>query len=540
MAGIFLRSRVGSGAVSLPPTRGRVIGLALVPILFLVVFVPKFFWEAFNGDGAHAYEASRLLLTQATPFWPWDTRVGGTYPGINTFLFTYPTAWFIRLFGPYEIAARLPLVLYLAALYAAIIAVASAGRPSIGAAGRALVWASVVSFALVMSFSATYDPYCADIALPATQDTLLMVCFLGAVMAFGRRQLGWLLLFLLLSLFCSPNGVPMALALLVGVVLTHRQERWRAGVSILVPLAAAAVSVAIAPWLIELCGQNPPGAEHTSGNLFKRFRFLVPFDVSRLALLAVPGGIYVVFGALAWRRLDDLTRALWLTSAMMFGLYYPMAFVSLHYFVPAMVLPIVAYWRHQRVEDLARPRLALAGCWVAVAAAIWLAMPTSSAIHVASREVGELIEVLDAPDYAEMEPGYLEVPLLLNDLVDLEGVPILPMDVHPEVPGERYGGSAFAWNYYANRATGARVYWLVGPGESAPSGTQLAGSAGETTFHVSDPAALARHRAMRPLDSNGRALFQFSRHVLFKRWEAFDQHYTIDLREWQRWLFGDG
>lgn len=534
LAGFALARRISAGAALVSPSAGSVLGLLVVPLLFLVALVPKFFWEAFNGDGAHAYEASRLLLVQATPFWPVDSASGGMYPGANTFLFTYPTAWFIRLFGSYEIAARLPLLAYLTVLYAAITAVATSGRPALGSAGRGLIWASVVSYALVMSFSGTYDPYCSDIALPATQDTLLMACFLGAVLAFVRRELIWSWLFLLLTLTGSPNGLPLAGAWLVAVLLTHRPAPWRRAGFWAAALGAAMLCVVVMPTLLGVLGQNPAGGEHTAGHLLKRFRFVMPFDFSRFAFLVVPGGIYTVLGVFAWRRMDAVTRALWLVTGFLFAMYYLMAFVSLHYFVPAMVLPIAAFWRHHRPGFWVRRGLGLAACSLAVAAALWLSLPRGTAIHVAAREVGELLEVRDQPDYASMENGYLHAPLLLTDL-------LFPMDLDLDVPERRYGGSPFAWNYYSNRAGAARTpnYLLTGADSPPPPNTVLIGSSEGVALYVRDAALLEQHRHMRPADSNGRALYAFSRDILFKRGQAADQYYLIDLREWRRWLFGE-
>ena len=49
-------------------SRGILASLVAVPLVFLVVLTPKFFWESFNGDGAHAFLAARLLLLHPLPF----------------------------------------------------------------------------------------------------------------------------------------------------------------------------------------------------------------------------------------------------------------------------------------------------------------------------------------------------------------------------------------------------------------------------------------------------------------------------------------
>ena len=59
-----------------PPIElGDLAVLLVVPMVFAAVLAPKFLWESFNGDGAHAFESARLLLNQPTPFWPPDAGI---------------------------------------------------------------------------------------------------------------------------------------------------------------------------------------------------------------------------------------------------------------------------------------------------------------------------------------------------------------------------------------------------------------------------------------------------------------------------------
>ena len=56
------------------------IATALVAVV-LIALLPKFFFEAFNGDGAHTFEATRLLMHRAVAFF--DATAGGIsgFPG---------------------------------------------------------------------------------------------------------------------------------------------------------------------------------------------------------------------------------------------------------------------------------------------------------------------------------------------------------------------------------------------------------------------------------------------------------------------------
>ena len=221
-----------------PHAAATALSMVAVPVLVLVTLLPKFFWENFNGDGAHAFETARLLLFQPLPFWDSQAGAIASFPGVTSMLFAFPASWFVRLFGEVEVSARLPYLLYLPALFGAVIELAAAGRPrSLGLAERALTWLALVVFTVVLAFSATYSPYSADIALPATQDTLFIVCALGFILSFVRRDVGWLLLFLSLGYLSLPTGA-LVLALWLGaVLLVWRPRPWR-----LVGITAAALA----------------------------------------------------------------------------------------------------------------------------------------------------------------------------------------------------------------------------------------------------------------------------------------------------------
>ena len=210
LAGVEIRLRQGrfvASPLSDPTAKRTLLGLAAAAWLLLAALAPKIYWEAFNGDGAHSFEAMRLLFVRPLPFWESTAVATAQFPGLTTMLFTFPGSWFVRLFGEFEAAARLPFLLYLLVLYAAVVAVAEQGRERLRAVDRALFVLPMIAYGLVMAFSATYDPYSADIALPATTDTLVLITFLGAVLAFLRSE--WILLcgWTALAFLAQPNAM---------------------------------------------------------------------------------------------------------------------------------------------------------------------------------------------------------------------------------------------------------------------------------------------------------------------------------------------
>ena len=171
--------------------RGVLSSIVLVPWLFLAVLAPKFYWQTFTGDGIDGFEAARLLFVQPVPFW--DRAVGliWTFP-VTSVLFVYPISWFMRLFGEIEISARLPMVLYLIAIYAAVVGLAQYGRLRLKVVEHWLIWLALAIYLVVMTFSNTYNTYYADLANPASLDTLAVACFLGFVFAFVRNEPFWI------------------------------------------------------------------------------------------------------------------------------------------------------------------------------------------------------------------------------------------------------------------------------------------------------------------------------------------------------------
>ncbi len=288
----LLRGRVIDWPLDQPHAGFTTLSMVAVPVGMLIALSPKFYWENLNGDGAHAFESARLLLFQPLPFWSRSAGEIASFPGLTSLLFAYPASWFIRLFGEIEASARLPLLLYLAGLYAAILLLVEYGRiKPPGIAERLLIWLALAVYVVVISFSATYNPYFADIALPATQDTLFMVCFLGFIFYFLRNETPWMLLFIGLTFVSLPSGL-----LLIGLWLLATTAVWkprplRVTVQSAVALLGCLVLASVAPYILNLFGQPAPGREYGVIGLLRRFAFLQYSDWRRLLFMVVPGGI---------------------------------------------------------------------------------------------------------------------------------------------------------------------------------------------------------------------------------------------------------
>jgi hypothetical protein len=499
-----------------------ILALSLaVPFVLAAALAPKFLWESFNGDGAHAFEASRLLLRNAVSFWPAGAGDIAHFPGVTSALFTYPNAWYLRLFGEVEAAVRFPFLLHLTVLCAAILALAEQRAP-LSPRLVTVVWTTLLAFALAMMFSATYDPYSADVALPATQDALLMVCFLGWVYSLLRREWGWLTLFTALSYTASPSGLLLiGFGLLaVPLVLRPRSLGW------LVPAAFALLACMVAggllPGLLDALGAPRPGQEHGPLGILRYFAFLQFTDWRRLGLVLIPCGIIPAIGLFFWRRQDPGTRLVTLVALGYFLFFFFLAHISLHHFVPVMILPVVVAARLWS-SDTSSARTWRAAWQVGAAAAVLLSLPGSYALADGRRRVGEAITET-VGGYAESAPQVLRATTLLHAL--------FPYDWESSVPDSSYGGSPLAWNRYARRGpiTEATNYVLTRLESPAPEGMRLVASDSGAALYIRSDSVWRVHRAMRPPTPPGSRVYDIPRGILFHRpWPLAEGPHIIDV-----------
>ena len=530
LGGLFLFLRLARGAQLqwpdlLTDRAGYLLGMVVIPIIFLVIFTPKFFWESFNGDGAHAYEAARLLLHQSLPFWPQGAGVASNFPGLNSSLFTFPSSWFIRLFGPFEAAVRLPFILYIGLLHAAVVTASMARlKQQLGLTGHLLISLSVASVGLVLSYSATYDPYSADIALTATQDVLLLVFTLGVVTSFILERPWWMLANIILVLLASPGGPLLLGGWLAGVLIAYRKRPWRMIRLYVICLAGGISLTLMLPTVLAVLGLPVPGNEHNVGALLSKFDHLIIDDFRRFAYILIPCGIYPVIAMLGWRKADDAGRALIVVTLAVFTVYYMIAFVSLHYFIAAMVIPIVIFWRQNRYEFWVSPRTITGACLVAVSVSIMAALPVSTAIYTAPREIGESIDVSRLHGYETMSAGAFRSSELIGNLFG--------SDALPDVPDTSYGVSPLALFYYAHRATKAagQKNYLLQANNHPPEVMTLVAENDISSIFVKDQQLWESQRALRPPGSQGPAVYAVPRDLLFGRGNAYKDHRIIYLK----------
>lgn len=381
----------GSSATAAPTGR-RVGWLAAVPWLAVVCLIPVIFWLDLNDDGFEALEIGRTLGWFGVPRAPVDELLG---LGIGMMPMAYPIRWFQALYGPIEASARLPLILYLPALYSATVLLIEHGaRRVLGRWEELAVVAALGVMLFSLVFNASYDPYFADPASPTTFEILTVTLMLGAAWALVAGRVGWFFAFALIGFMGRPSVMPMVAFLGLGAAVFLE----RRAVTVLKWTILAVVSWFVLGALHGALLERLSGEVLYSGqSIVDRFRYLRFTGWERLRFVLIPCGLVPVLALARLHRLDPVARTLVFAAAAYFALVSVPAFVALHHYAPIMVLPVIVFWRLWVAE--AQPRLAVplvAGVGLVVSAA--LAAPRSFELNRTFRQVGERV-VVQPGDY---------------------------------------------------------------------------------------------------------------------------------------------
>ncbi len=346
---------------------------------------------------------------------------------------------------------------------------------------------------------------------------MFLVCFLGFVLSFVRGAKGWLLVFLSLAYLSLPTGALLAVLWLIAVLLVWRPRPWP-----LVGLTAAALLVWIAmgflaPPVLAAAHLPAPGDEYGLLGLLRYLAFLQGSDWRRLLFVALPCGVLPALALLAWRWQDRVARALTLVTVGYFLFFFIQAYTVLHHYVPAMVLPLVVFWRIDpgrlgRWRPAALPATALAGL-----VALALSLPAHPQPDTSARQVGATIaECIGGYDRAN--PAVYRASTLLATL--------FPYDWDPAVPDTSYGGSPLTWDRYAHHdpamcaANGRfpqQINYVIQPASApAPFGMRPVAADAAAVLYVRDVATWAAHQALRPPTPAGSPVYAIPRWTLFR------------------------
>lgn len=362
--------------------RRRALWFTGIPAVLVAALLPAFFWQDLSDDGLEALEIGRSLFWHIVPRFPGGSGFASLGEGMLAMAF--PIHWFEAVVGPWEVAARLPLTLYLPVLFLVLLELIEwkAARP-LRAAEEGAILVALGTYVAAMAYNSTYYPYAADLSSPGTSfETLTVLCMSATVLFLWNGRTGWMLGFAVLGYLARPTEVMMLVLLAVAAGFTAGEERQRWLLRLGLGLATC---LALRLTYEHIYLPHAMGVVLAGGHGLTRLQYLTFTDVRRLVYVAVPSGVLPVLSLGAWRRQDRWARQITLCSVAYFLFFYAQAFIALHHFVPAMILPLVVFWRiHTTSAARWPPVLATAAAAVCLVASL----PRSFAVDRLPRRIG--------------------------------------------------------------------------------------------------------------------------------------------------------
>jgi hypothetical protein len=377
-------------------------------------------------------------------------------------------------------------------------------------------------FVLTMGYSASYDPYSADLSAPAAFDTLVALCLTAAVLFLWSKRPAWFLLFALTGYFARPTGLLSLLFLgLAGVVVLPRAERARTLAMIGVGAGACLVAGYLYESYLHAAAGSGPIA-YAGGSLLDRVRFLQFGDIRRVLFVAVPTGLIPSLALFYVRRQDPYARMITAFTLLYFSFFYVQAFVALHHFAPIMVLPIVVLWRI--VLQGRSSRWLLPAVYAAAVLCFVLSLPRSLQVLRAYRDIGTSMEFTIGDydgEYASYRSAIKARTLLFG---------VFPADWDVSDPANQFVGAPTSMMRYSFIGRGVAVNYVVQPptGEAPAGFTRVAGDE-RGSVYVRDMARWRHERFSPPRTDYRSPLYDIPRETLFEFVGRPARNYDVNL-----------
>ncbi len=516
VAWAILAARVVSGTVILPFFIGkdyrRLAWLVGASLLTLYLLYPFIFWQDFNPDGLELLTMGRSLDLFLLPRLPTGAPPG---LGVGMIAATYPVHWFISLFGPIEVAARLPLLLYgpliLAGLYG-LIEWRSSRSLSISEDFAVALGLSVVIAAMV--FNDAYYAYAVDIASPANIDLLAVSGMLAAAYFLWAKKPGWCVGFAMLAYFTRPTGLLFLVLLGAGIAVSTSRHKG---------IRLRTVAIALAGCIVLAVLYNELLSPSNMGNILSRLRLLRIDDYGRLLFLLIPAGIIPPFALFYTRAHDSLSRSLTVITAGYLAFFYVVAFVALHHFTPVMILPLAVFWRVV-ARSPSRP-IIIGATVVAAAVALALVQPRCYMVDRTMRSLGHATDYkigLYDGGYAEYREAFDQKSLLDSLFRPWHQV---------EDPATELVGSPWLQIRYAAQRDTSDINYIVQPlHDPDPAGFMKIADNGVGAVFVKDLDRWHRDRYTPPRTDCRSPVLELSKETLYRRWGEPAHNYSIDMR----------
>jgi hypothetical protein len=507
----------------------RIVWTLTIVVVFLLTAMPALLWQDMHDDGFEALEIGRSLSTHLLPRFPSPRAVLGIGAGMVSMAF--PVHWFVALFGPLEVSARLPMLLYLSVLFCLLVELIewdSARR--MGFPEEAALCIGLGAYATTMCFNASYNAYFADIAAPAAFETLTVLCISATIYFLWRDRLAWFLFFAILSYLCRPTGLLVLVFAGLAALIAMPDRRVRRLKRIVLAIGLCVlVTVVYDSYYVASFAESDSGGIPFMGVL-ARFRYLRIGDFSRFLWVIVPSGFLPFFSLFLIRWQDSFSKFISVVALSYFSFFYIPAFVALHHFVPVMILPMVVFWRmvlNQSSEPVLRLQNRHVPALVMLATgalALGISLPRHFEIDRTMRYIGQKIDLRIGDYETDFREQVRHADLLLD---------IVPPDWEVEDPDQELISGYCSVIYYATRPKvgTASLNYLVKapPGEPEGSFHEVAND-GDAALYVRDLEEWKRDQTRAPRTDFRSRAYEQPRTTLFRHWGAPQGFYTVDLK----------
>ena len=393
LVGLLAQARVGGCRQEcIPRLRAFLPGL-LLGLVFcagVVLFLGgKIFVEAFDGDGAEAFELARSLTTSAVP---WFDLENGTNefgwaltqpPGL-----AYLHLPFLLLLGANEVSVRLLYLLCYAFVLPLLLGIVSGDRPTARHSGWVLGISILAGVCLVANsmFHSGWSVVYSDFA--KCGEVVLVTAALAAIY-FLRRDRNWLAVFFaVVASGVRWYGGFLMLIVFASFVAIEGRRLWNALLGLLLSLGSLAGLLLLAGHLtgyLEVW-KGQFGGEHSwmlrEGPALARDPGSVLLHFALFTGLLGPVVLWFPFLGRVGRSLSLATIAFLLflsSSSLVLG----------HFYLPIVPLPaLVVCCELARIDRTSRIRWLAAGALVLQIVALFLLWPRALPVNTIARELG--------------------------------------------------------------------------------------------------------------------------------------------------------
>ena len=259
------------------------------------------------------------------------------------------------------------------------------------------------------------------------------------------------------------------------------------------------------------------------GNIKSRLEFLRFDDYGRLLFMLVPAGIIPPVALFLLRSHDSISRSLTVITLGYFAFFYMVAFVVLHHFLLAMVLPLAVFWRVMLRQS--RKPVIVSITIAAACVAMFMVQPRCYVIDRTMQIIGQATSY-EIGDYNGKYASYLEA-FKQKGLLDSLFRPWYYVEDHS---AELIGSSWVLIRYAAQRNSSTTNYIVRPSDQQPPPGFTKVADNGTGTVYVKDAERWWQDRHSPPRTDCRSPVLEIPKETIHSRWGIGAGSYSLDLR----------